>query len=296
MNVLLCGSSGFIGRNITKALIAAGHRVITTCSPASRGDDGHAIAVDFSRDTNPATWLARLKGVDAVVNAVGVLRDTRQRPIRLVHAEVPKALYTACAQAGVRRVIHVSALGIEGSDTAYAQTKLAADRHLLGLTGQGQLDGVVLRPSIVFGAQGDSSKLFMSLAQLPALLLPHAMIRARIQPVAVGDLALAIARLLSEARTLTGVLPCVGPAPLSMADFIGSLRQQLGKGKALVMPLPGFMTTLSARIGDQIPAMPFCTETLSLLDQDNVAPAEAFAEVLGRHPIGHQDLVRTSWH
>lgn len=81
-----------------------------------------------------------------------------------------------------------------------------------------------------------------------------------------------------------------------MADFIGSLRQQLGKGKALVMPLPGFMTTLSARIGDQIPALPFCTETLSLLNQDNVAPAEAFTEVLGRRPIGHQDLVRTSWH
>lgn len=295
MNVLLCGSSGFVGRNITKALIAAGHRVIATRSPAGRGDP-QAIAIDFTRDTAPAIWLPRLKGVDAVVNAVGVLRDTRQRPIHVVHTEVPKALYTACAQAGVRRVIHVSALGIEGSDTAYAQTKLEADRHLLGLTEQGLLDGVILRPSIVFGAQGDSSKLFMGLAQLPALLLPQAMIRARIQPVAVGDVALAVARLLHESLTVTGVLPCVGPTPLTMADFIGSLRQQLGKGKALVMPLPGFMTTLSARIGDQIPALPFCTETLSLLKQDNVAPAQAFTEVLGRRPIGHQDLVKTSWH
>lgn len=295
MNVLLCGSSGFIGRNITKALIAAGHRVIATRSPGGQGD-AQAIAVDFSRDTDPEIWLPRLQGVDAVVNAVGVLRDTRQRPIQVVHTEVPKALYTACAQAGVRRVIHVSALGIEGSDTAYAQTKLATDRHLLSLTEQGQLEAVVLRPSIVFGAQGDSSTLFMNLARLPALLLPQAMIQARIQPVAVGDLALAVARLLGETRTLTGVLPCVGPTPLSMADFIGSLRQQLGKGQALVMPLPGFMTTLSARIGDQIPALPFCTDTLSLLEQDNVAPAQAFTEVLGRRPIGHQDLVKTSWH
>ncbi len=295
MNVLLCGSSGFIGRNITKALIAAGHRVIATRSPAGRGD-GQEIAVDFSRDTDPEIWLPRLQGVDAVINAVGVLRDTRQRPIQVVHTEVPKALYTACAQAGVRRVVHVSALGIEGSNTAYAQTKLAADRHLLGLTEQGLLDGVVLRPSIVFGAQGDSSKLFMGLAQLPVLLLPQAMIRARIQPVAVGDLALAIARLLGESRAQTGVLSCVGATPLTMADFIGSLRHQMGKGKAVVLPLPGFMTTLSARIGDQIPALPFCTETLSLLEQDNVAPVQAFTEVLGRRPIGHQDLVKTSWH
>lgn len=294
MNVLLCGSSGFIGRNVTKALLTAGHRVIATRSPASPAD-AQAITVDFSRDTDPAIWLARLKGVDAVVNAVGVLRDTRQRPIQAVHTEVPKALYTACAQAGVRRVVHVSALGIEGSNTAYAQTKLAAERHLLGLSEQGLLDGVVLRPSVVFGASGDSSKLFMNLAQLPVLMLPQAMIRARIQPVAVGDLALAVARLLQESRSLKGILPCVGATPLSMADFIGSLRQQLGKGKALVMPLPGFMTTLSARIGDQVPALPFCTETLSLLEQDNVAPVQAFTEVLGHRPIGHQDLVKTSW-
>lgn len=295
MNVLLCGSSGFIGRNIAKALIAAGHRVIATRSPANR-DTGQGVAVDFSQDIDPKAWLPRLQGVDAVVNAVGVLRDTRQRPIHIVHTEVPKALYTACAQADVRRVIHVSALGIEGSNTAYAQTKLAADRHVLALTERGELDGVVLRPSVVFGAQGDSSKLFMNLAQLPALLLPQAMIRARIQPVAVGDLALAIARLLGEARDRTGILPCVGATPLSMADFISSLRQQLGKSKAVIMPLPGFMTTLSARIGDQIPALPFCTETLSLLEQDNVAPVQAFTEVLGRRPIGHQDLVKTSWH
>lgn len=295
MNILLCGSSGFIGRNITKALMAAGHRVIATRSPANRGD-ASSIPVDFNVDTDPAVWLPRLQGIDAVVNAVGVLRDSRKRPIQAVHTDTPKALYTACAQAGIRRVIHVSALGIEGSHTAYAQTKLATDQHLLALTAQGQLDAVVLRPSIVFGAQGDSSKLFMGLAQLPALMLPQAMIKARIQPVAVGDLALAVTRLLSEAATVTGVIPCVGPEALSMADFVGSLRAQLGKGEALLMPLPGFMTTLSARIGDQIPAMPFCSDTLSLLDQDNVAPPQAFTELLGRRPIAHQHLVKSSWH
>jgi uncharacterized protein YbjT (DUF2867 family) len=295
MNILLCGSSGFIGRNITKALMAAGHRVIATRSPANRGD-ASSIPVDFNADTDPTVWLPRLHGIDAVVNAVGVLRDSRKRPIQAVHADTPKALYTACAQAGIRRVIHVSALGIEGSSTAYAQTKLATDQHLLNLTAQGQLDAVVLRPSIVFGAQGDSSKLFMGLAQLPALMLPQAMIKARIQPVAVGDLALAVTRLLSEAATVTGIVACVGPEALSMADFVGSLRAQLGKGKALVMPLPGLLTTLSARIGDQIPAMPFCTDTLSLLDQDNVAPPEHFMAILGRQAIAHQHLVKTSWH
>ena len=295
MNILLCGSSGFIGRHITKALLAAGHRVIGTRSPGNKHDTSSIVA-DFNVDTDPSAWLPRLQGVDAVINAVGVLRDSRQRPIQAVHTDTPTALYSACARAGVRRVIHVSALGIEGSHTAYAQTKLAAEQHLLSLADQGRLDAVVLRPSIVFGAGGDSSKLFMGLAQLPALMLPHAMIKAKIQPVAVGDLALAVTRLLHEASHTKGIVPCVGPESLSMADFILSLRQQIGKGKALVWPLPGFMTSLSARIGDQISALPFCTDTLSLLEQDNVAPPQAFTEALGRRPISYQQLVKTSWH
>jgi uncharacterized protein YbjT (DUF2867 family) len=293
--VLLCGAGGFIGRHVRQALLSEGHRVISGVSTARPVHAVDAMPMDFSRDTEIAHWLPRLLGVDAVVNTVGVLRDSRSRPMARVHQTTPIALFEACAQAGVRRIIHVSALGIEGNPTRYAQTKLAADERLLALNRAGRLDGVVLRPSIVFGPEGDSARLFMALARSPALLLPGAVLRAKVQPLAVGDLAAAVPRLLREADNLHGMVPCVGPMPLSLAAFIASLRDQLGKPPAWVGALPEVWSRLSARIGDHIPAIPWCSETLALLAQDNVAQGDLFGAVLGRAPLAPTALLKESW-
>jgi len=295
MNILLCGASGFIGQHIMQALTLAGHRVLAGRSQAPANNDGGSVAVNFNEDTNAAVWLPRLQGIDAVINAVGVLRDSKQRPIQAIHADTPMALLDACAQAGVRRVIHISALGIEGSQTRYAQTKLAADTHLLRLNEQGQLDGVILRPSIVFGKQGDSSRLFMALSQSPVLLMPRPVIQAKVQPLAVQDLAQAVARLLNEAANVKGIVPCVGPEALTLSAFIASLRAQQGKSPARILPLPDIMTMWSARVGDQIPGLPWCSESLAMLAQDNTAPPALFSAVLGRASAASGALLRTSW-
>ncbi len=295
MNILLCGATGFIGRQILAALQQAGHEVLSA-APLRPGRDASHVAVDFTRDTTAAHWLSRLQGVDAVVNAVGVLRDTRGRPMQAIHQDTPCALFEACAQVGVRRVIQVSALGIAGNATRYAQTKRTADERLLALNAQGLLDGVVLRPSIVFGRGGDSSQLFMALARSPVLALPRPVIQARVQPVAVRDLAQAVARLLDQDMVRCGVLPCVGPTPLALAEFIASLRQQRNHGMARVATLPDWVTLASVKLGDHLPWAPWCSETLALLAQDNVADPTAFAQVLG-HPATPPDrLVSTSWH
>lgn len=295
MNVLLCGASGFIGQHIQQALTMSGHRVVTAGTRPASGDAGRSIQVDFNKDSTPGVWLPRLQGIDAVVNAVGVLRDSRRRPMRAIHEATPTALFDACAQAGVRRVIQISALGIEGNPTPYARTKLAADAHLMGLDAQGLLDGVVLRPSIVFGKQGESSRLFMALARSPALLLPQAVIQAKVQPLAVQDLAHTVTRLLSDAIGIKGVLPCVGPAQLTLSAFIACLRTQLGKASARVMPLPEALTRLSVRLGDHVPGSPWCSETLALLAQDNIAAPQPFNTVLGRGPVPPTAFLSATW-
>lgn len=287
MNILLCGASGFIGRTLRSALEAAGHTVT-----------GPGLGIDFCRDVTAQAWHPRLRGVDAVVNAVGVLRDTARRPMQAVHVEAPTALFDACAESGVRRVVHVSALGIDTAQVPYAVTKRTAEHHLLAHTSAGRLDGVVLRPSIVFGRGGASSSLFMALARSPVLWAPKAMISARVQPVSVRDLADAVVRLLTPggpARSVTGLLPCVGPAPLTMAEFIVSLRRQGGRGQPWVQAQPDWLTRLSVAIGDRVTALPLCTETMALLAHDNVADPQAFATVLGRPARPVDTLVQTSW-
>lgn len=282
MKVLVCGARGFVGARVVQALRHAGHEVIAGVRSPQSGHPGQR-RVDFVRWNQVEPWLATLAGVDAVVNAVGVLRDRRDQPMQAIHAQVPEALFDACARLGVRRVIQVSALGIDGNPTLYARSKRMAEEALLARTQAGLLDGVVLRPSIVFGPGGDSSRLFTWLARLPLLCLPAPVIRARVQPIAVGELALGIARLLSEeaARAPT-LLNVVGPRPLTLADFIASLRRQMGHAPARVWPMPATLTHWSARLGDEVPWAPWCTETLSLLAQDNVADAAPFAACLGR--------------
>ena len=251
--------------------------------------------MDFAHDTTVAPWLPRLQGIDAVVNAVGVLRDTRARPIDAVHRDTPIALFDACAQAGVQRVVQISALGIESSSTRYAQTKKAAEVHLQALAAQGRLRPAILRPSVVYGKGGDSSALFMNLARLPVALFPGPVLDARVQPVSVHDLAAAVVALLGAAVEQTGVIDCTGPEALTMGDLIASLRQQLGSSPAKVLRLPQWLTHMSARLGDAVPASPWCSETLAMLGSDNVGNAAVFERLLGRPGVHYSQLVATAW-
>ena len=119
--VLVLGAGGFVGRAIAARLRDGGHEVV----------EGRSADFDFTKLLKPADWLPQLAGIDEVVNAVGVLRDSTRRPMEAVHEHAPIALFEACAKAGVLRVVQISALGIAGSDTLYARSKRAADVHLL---------------------------------------------------------------------------------------------------------------------------------------------------------------------
>ena len=295
MHILLTGSTGFIGQTLRQALEHAGHQVHGGVSPHRAPAAPGQVPMDFARDTTPEVWLPRLQGIDAVVNAVGVLRDSPARPIDAVHQHTPCALFEACARAGVRRVVQISALGIEGSATRYARTKLAAEACLRSLADAGKLDPVILRPSVVFGKGGDSSALFMNLARLPVALFPGPMLTARVQPVSVHDLAAAIVALLGPAMATQGLIECPGPEALTMGDFVASLRQQQGHGPARVLRLPDALTQLSARMGDAVPSVPWCTETLSMLGSDNVGNPAVFEQLLGRKGVHYSQLVATAW-
>lgn len=276
--VLLCGGQGFIGQALARQLRAHGMRVIA----ASRRSQP---PLQLGKMQQPADWLPYLQGVDMVINAVGSLRDQpgpEGASLEALHHTGPQALFEACAQAGVRRVMQLSALGVEDNDTAYARTKRAADSRLLALTAQGQLDGIVVRPSIVMGAQGASTQLFMRLALLPVLVLPAVMQQRLIQPVAVDELAEVMVRLLQSPTT--GIVPLGGPKRLSMAQMIDSLRQQAGRSKAVQLRLPDWATQASARLGDAVPTSPWCSASLQLASLDNCCDPAPMAQWLGRAP------------
>ncbi len=287
--VLVCGAQGFIGRHIVRALQREGFIVragVRERAVAALPDGVEPCPMDFSRDTHPEPWHARVADCEAVINAVGVLRETGAQAMDAIHHTVPAALFSACANTGVRRVLQVSALMPPDSRTRYAQSKRQAEAALLSLRAEGRLEACVLRPSVVFGEGGASTALFRRLARLPLLPWPAQAATPRIQPVCVEDLADACVRLLQSPERLPATLDAVGPERFTLPDFIARLRRAAGQPPARLLLLPAALGAASARLGDLCPRQPWGSETLALLGADNIADAAPLQAVLGRAPRG----------
>lgn len=297
-NILVCGANGFIGSRIAAAVLKAGHQV--TCGSATRlRTDLPHLPIDYSRDTDAATWLPRLRGFDTVINAVGVLRDSARRPMQAVHTDTPAALFQACAQAGVRRIVQISALGIGRNDkdnpTQYARTKRAAEAVLQALPAGGP-SWIALRPSVVLGQGGDATKLFHTLAALPVLAMPAPALAAKLQPVYVEDLARAVAVLADPASPSRGVVEFGGARAMTLAELIATLRSARRGGApkpARVLRLPAWVGVLSSRAGDFVPGVPWCTDTRVMLELDNVASNAPLRGWLGTEPRDLRDFADT---
>src|SRR4051794_16499773 len=118
MRVLIVGASGMIGSALSTRLASAGHEVVAVARRAPSGAGaGTWLRLDLARITDPQAWLPHLAGVDAVVNCAGTLQDAPGNSTAGVHARGAAVLFAACAQAGVRRIIQVSAIGVERAAT-----------------------------------------------------------------------------------------------------------------------------------------------------------------------------------
>jgi uncharacterized protein YbjT (DUF2867 family) len=286
MKILVCGATGFVGRNLTKALRVAGHTVVRGVRKPSQPDD---IAVDYCRDTSKETWIPKLAGIDGVINAVGVLRESTKQPMALVLEQTPIALFSACQEAGVNRIVQISALGIDhGIETPYFQTRRAPEAYLNNLTGS--IRCLILRPSVIYGDDGASAKMFRFLARLPVHGLPAGG-KQRLQPVHIDDICAAVTRWLADANAHSQTVAAVGLEATDMRGMLDCYRQQMKHSEALHISIPSFLIGLSARVGDFIPASPLCSDTLTMLNAGNTADATEFTQLLGRPPRSYRQFI-----
>ena len=259
MKVLVLGTGGFIGGHTAAALRAAGHEV-------------RSGKLDFTRALKPEAWLLSLEGVDAVVNAVGIIRERGERTFNTLHYAAPRALFDACRSAGVRRVVQISALGAdEAARSRFHRTKRGADDYLASL----DLDWAVVQPSLVYGEGGESARLFALLAALPLTPVPGDG-RQRVQPIHIDDLTEVIVKLISVPMKIQ--LQAVGPREISLREWLRLLRAQMGLGRARFLEIPRAL-------------LPIDRETLQMLDRGNTASPETITRLLRRDPRDPKDFV-----
>ena len=249
MRVLVIGATGLVGAHVLRALRAAGVDVVGASRRRPAGElASDWIELDFGHMTNVQQWLPLLQGVDAVVNAVGIIREVQKGDFDRLHRAAPVALFAACEQSGLRAV-QVSALGSQPqAATGYWRSKGAAEADLLAR----KMDATIIRPSLVYGEHGASSVLFRMLATLPVLMLPAAHL-ALVQPIHVDDLADIVVRLLTVPGAMPRELAVVGPRAMTMAGYLADLRRGMQAPAAVVLSLPGPVAALVAHMAALAP-------------------------------------------
>ena len=283
MHVLLTGASGFIGRALIDAFERRGHTLtlaVRDVDTAARHWPRHrVVAADFATDHRVADWIGRLGGVDVVVNAAGILREHGGQTFEAVHVRAPTALFEACAAARVRRVIQISALGADAdARSGYHRSKRAADVRLAALP----LSATIVRPSLVFAPDGASARWFSLLAALPLVPLPGRGAQC-LQPIHRDDLVDAVVAL-AEADAPPAELDAVGPAPLTLRDYLATLRRALGLGRPRFLRIPRALMRLATALGERLPGGLVDRETLAMLERGNCADPAGITGVLGHAP------------
>ncbi|HEU5273169.1 MAG TPA: SDR family oxidoreductase [Xanthobacteraceae bacterium] len=252
LRILLTGATGLIGSAVLARLRSEGHEVIAVV----RAPDGAArrlpasglVVMDIARAARAEDWLPHLAGIDAVVNCAGVLQDSPTDSTAGVHTTGIAALFAACEQAGVRRVIHFSAVGVDrAAPTAFSRTKRLGDQALMGQ----DLDWVILRPSVVVGrAAYGGSALFRGLATLP--ILPVVPDTGPLMIVWLDDVVATVSFFLHADAPARLVLELVGPQALTFTQVVRAFRRWLGYPPAREVPLPRGLAALFFYAGDLV--------------------------------------------
>ncbi|CCM78486.1 SDR family oxidoreductase [Rhizobium mesoamericanum] len=248
MKILVIGATGLVGSAVCARLATSGHDVMRAVRPGKRpaADPGAWVEVDVAGAVDPADWLRHLEGIDAVVNCSGALQDGMGHNMAGVHSRGPRALFRACEQSGVRRIVHLSATGVDRQQpSAFSRTKLDGDMALM----ETDLGWIILRPAVILGdAAFGSSALFRGLAALP--LLPLMPSTGKLQVVQLEDVAETVLRLVDKTAPSKLSLEIVGPQQLEFHEIVERYRRWLGWPPAKRYLLPRPLASLLYWLGD----------------------------------------------
>ena len=296
MRILITGAYGLIGSACTARLLRHGHAVVGVgrdVAAARRSfPDVQWIAADVARLDTTAAWRPLLTGIDAVLNCVGVLQDSARDNTRGIHITATCALFDACAEAGIRRVVHVSAIGaaLDGP-TEFSRTKAQAEAHLSAL----DLDWVILRPALVISpiAYGGTAML-RGLAGIP-LLTPVIAPDARIQIVSVHDVVETVAFALAPSAPGRVTWEPAHPQTHRLADIVVAMRQWLGWPPRPVIAMPNAVARLTASVADALGWLgwrsPARSTAVAQLTAGVVGEPSSWIAATGIKPQGLQDIL-----
>lgn len=287
------GGSGFIGRYVVKRLAAQGHivRVAVRDTEAAAflrpmGSVGQIVPL-HTAITDAAGVARAVEGARFVVNLVGILAEYLPGNFQRAHGEGPGIIGAAATAAGVARVVHVSAIGADAaSPSLYARSKAAGEVALRAACP----GAVILRPSVVFGAEDGFFNRFAGMASMLPVM-PVIGGNLRMQPVYVGDVADAVMAGLTRADALGRTYELGGPQVYTLRE-IQRLIMTITRRHRPMIEVPHWLADIQARVLERLPGKLLTQDQLKLLGIDNVvAEGAAGLAALGITPTPVEAIV-----
>lgn len=294
MKVFLTGGTGYVGGALLPMLSLAGHEIRA-----------------LSRDPEPARQrLASMSGVypvrgdvtaysvdqlaelmkkqDAVIHLVGIIIEKGTPGFEAVHAEGTRRMAAAAEQAGVKRFVHMSALGTrENAVARYHKTKFAAERFVR----ESSLDWTIFRPSIVFGENDEFLNAFAGIARVAPALPVIGSGEGKLQPIWVEDVCRCFAACLNMPETIGQTYDMGGNAAYSLKEILAMVVRAMGK-KRMLLRLPAPVARLQAKAFNLLPMKPpFTEDQITMLGEDNVCDPAPLKAAFGLEPRTLEDYL-----
>jgi uncharacterized protein YbjT (DUF2867 family) len=280
--IVVVGGSGFVGRHVVARLASAGHRVVV---PTRRREAAKHLILLPTVDVvevdvhDPRALAALVTGADAVINLVGILNEGSGATFAGAHVELTRQVIAACDGAGVKRLLHMSALGADANGPSlYQQSKGKAEELVMA----SPLRWTIFRPSVIFGP-GDS---FLSLFARLARLLPVIALAApdaRFAPIFIGDVAHCIVTALDDEVTQMGRYDLCGPKVYTLREIVRYVGEVTGAVRPII-PLNASLSKLQAFMLEHAPGKLMSRDNLRSMSVDNVCDCP-FPAVFGITPV-----------
>ncbi len=267
-DILLIGGNGFVGRVLAAQLQSRGYSVLLPTRNLASARELRMLPKVHVEDANIHEFdelqnlCSRIKVGGAVINLVGVLHDKTAKPygkvFKSAHVDLPGNIITAMQMHGLKRYLHMSALGADvQGPSMYQRSKGDGEK----VVKSSNLDWTIFRPSVIFGAQDQFINLFSKLTKLLPVM-PLANYQAKFQPVSVDDVAAAFSKALQMPQTIHQAYDLVGPTVYTMKEIV-EFAARKAKTSCAIIPVPAFVGYLQALAFEFLPGP-------TLMSRDNI--------------------------
>jgi len=292
--ILVTGGTGFVGSHIVKRLYREKMKTRCLVRKGSNVKRLNELGIELAYGdlTEKGCLKKALEGVETVIHLIGIIVERKGATFEIIHTQGTRALVNACKDAGVKRLIYISALGSrENARSRYHSTKWEAEQAII----KSGMEYVILRPSIMIGERGEFITMLSGIIQ-KAPLIPVIGAKSKVQPIYVENTADCVVRSLVEPKISKKIFEIGGPQQMTYRELFLTLSDVL-KIKKPVLGIPIWLMWPAAYILERLMEKPpITTQQLIMLQEDNICDIREMQEVFDLQLMPLREALKTFLH